>query len=159
MTRPLRIVISGLPGVGKTTLANFLASELSLPVIRVDTIERYLGRKSSDGYSIAQAMAAENLQNGTSIIADCVNPVSDSRQGWRRVAQITGAAILEVELVCSTGERSRRVQKRQHVPFHSHSTYEPWDRSPLRIDTTHLSCEDAAILIKAHMSSQQRQST
>ena len=34
------------------------------------------------GYSVANAPAETNLRLGHSVVADCVNPVRDSRLGW-----------------------------------------------------------------------------
>ena len=34
------------------------------------------------GYSVANALAETNLRLGHSVVADCVNPVRDSRLGW-----------------------------------------------------------------------------
>jgi hypothetical protein len=36
--------------------------------------------------SMAQALAGANLGEGRVVVADCVNPVAASREGWRAVA-------------------------------------------------------------------------
>ena len=53
------------------------------------------------GYVIANALAAENLMLGHVVVADCVNPVQASRDGWRQTASQTSARIAEIEVICS----------------------------------------------------------
>jgi predicted kinase len=48
------------------------------------------------GYVIANALAAENLMLGHVVVADCVNPVQASRDGWRQTASQTSARIAEI---------------------------------------------------------------
>jgi predicted kinase len=115
------IVLGGLPGTGKTTIAQLLAARHSATYLRVDEIEHAL--RSTDGferdigpagYVVCYALAASNLAIGQWVVADCVNPVRDSREAWRAVAARTGALLLEIETVCSdTAEHRRRVEDRQ----------------------------------------------
>ena len=66
------------------------------------------------GYVIANALAASNLAEGRTVVADCVNPVHESRQGWRMTAARAGSPLLEVEVVYSDHvERRRRVEERR----------------------------------------------
>jgi predicted kinase len=70
------IVLSGLPGVGKTTIARELARSLTAVHVRVDSIEQALRQSGlvveAEGYAVAQAVAADNLRVGQTVIADCV---------------------------------------------------------------------------------------
>src|SRR6185312_10127274 len=114
---PLLIVFGGLPGTGKTTLSRELARRLSASYVRIDTIEQSLKAAGlavgATGYTIANALAAENLKLDRTVIADCVNPVLASRQGWRDLAQRYQARLVEIETVCSDlAEHRRRVERR-----------------------------------------------
>jgi len=147
---PLLIVFGGLPGSGKTTIARELARRLSASYIRIDTIEQALKAAGlavgATGYAIANALAAENLKLDRTVIADCVNPVLTSRQGWRETAQRHQAGLVEIETICGDlVEHRRRVESRvadidglvqptwQEVKDRA---YQPWDRDRLVLDTT-----------------------
>src|SRR4051812_17815344 len=116
---PLLVVMGGLPGTGKTTVARELALLLGAVHIRIDSIEQALrtsaghGDVVDAGYRVGHAVTADNLRLGGTVIADAVNPVAESREGWRTLATSSLARILEVELVCSdVAEHRRRVEMR-----------------------------------------------
>src|SRR6185437_9049430 len=112
---PLLIVFGGLPGTGKTTLSRELARRLSASYVRIDTIEQSLKAAGlavgATGYTIANALAAENLSLDRTVVADCVNPLLASREGWRATALQCSARLVEIEIVCSDlAEHRRRVE-------------------------------------------------
>jgi len=89
--------------------------------LRIDAIEHALktanGRADDvgpAGYVVAYALARSNLALGMSVIADCVNPLSVTREAWRAVAAETSSHLVEVEVVCSdVVEHRRRVENRE----------------------------------------------
>lgn len=117
---PLLLVLGGLPGTGKTTLARLLARDLGAVHLRIDTIEQAVVQSSlavseaaEVGYTAAAGVARDNLNLGLSVVADCVNPVAESQAGWHATAAATGARIVEIRLVCSDpAEHRRRVEDR-----------------------------------------------
>ena len=80
------IVLSGLPGVGKTTIARELACSLAAVYPRIDSIEQALRQAGlaveAEGYAVAHAVAADNLRAGQTVVADCVNPWPLTRDEW-----------------------------------------------------------------------------
>ncbi|HZY76675.1 MAG TPA: ATP-binding protein [Jatrophihabitantaceae bacterium] len=160
---PALVVLAGLPGVGKTTIARALAPRLRAAVMRVDAIEAAVVRHGLEshpvgpvGYAIAHELAAECLRARTSVIVDAVNPVAAARAGWRDLAAATGARLTRVEVVLADGaEHRRRVTARVSdvdglvVPRWDEvvaSGYEPWDeqRDGVRLVVDGASC-DAAV--------------
>jgi predicted kinase len=145
----LLIVFGGLPATGKTTLARALARRLAATHLRVDTIEQSLKAAGlavgPTGYVIANALAADNLMLGRTVIADCVNPVLASRNGWRETAFRCSARLVEIEIICSDlAEHRRRAESRvadieglvqPSWDQITSKTYEPWDRDRLVLDT------------------------
>ncbi|CAN7420261.1 AAA family ATPase [Pararhizobium sp. LjRoot238] len=154
------IVLGGLPGTGKTTIARLLAQRLNAVHLRVDTIEQALrssGMLKADvgpaGYIVAYRLAEDNLRLGRTVVADCVNPLAVTRDAWLSVGQSHSTNIMEVEVICSdTTEHRRRVEARtadieglQQPSWQDvvDRHYESWSRSPIRIDTAISSAEQA----------------
>jgi predicted kinase len=150
MTRqPILIVFGGLPGTGKTTLSRELTRRCAASYIRVDAIEQTLRAAGHDvgpmGYVIANALAAENLRLGRMVVADCVNPVPASRDGWRQTAMQSSARIAEIEVICSDValHRQRAEARKSDIAGHTLPSwqdivgrhYQPWDRDHLVLDT------------------------
>lgn len=58
--------------------------------------------------------ALDNLRLGHIVLADCVNPLTLTRNAWQDVAVKAGSGLLEVELICSDPQIHRaRVEGRQ----------------------------------------------
>jgi predicted kinase len=143
------IVFSGLPGTGKTVVARELARRIGAVHLRIDSIEQALrrggSRVESEGYDVAYAVAEDNLRLGRTVIADCVNPWTLTRDAWRSVATRADVAALDVEIVCSdAAEHRRRVESRApDIAGHGlpswqdvvQRDYHAWDRDRLVVDT------------------------
>jgi predicted kinase len=149
---PTLVVFGGLPGTGKTTLARELARGLDATYLRIDEIEqalRFSGTLSGEvgpaGYMAAYALAESNLRLTRTVVADCVNPISITREAWWQVAKSAGARMVDVEVICSDPvEHRRRVETRStdvaglQLPTWQdvlRRKYEPWDRARIVIDT------------------------
>lgn len=162
------IVLSGLPGTGKTTIGKALAARRSGTYVRVDEIEHALTYRANlghdigpAGYLVAFAVASSNLTVGNLVIADSVNPVLESRRGWHAAADAAGSLILDVEMICSDeAEHRRRVETRvpdiagfelptwQRIKARE---YVPWTEPRLLVDTSLLSPGDAVAEIEARI--------
>lgn len=162
------VVLSGLPGTGKTTIGKALAAKRSATYVRVDEIEHALSCSARlgcnigpAGYLVAFAIASSNLKLGNLVIGDSVNPVSESRQGWRNAAMSTGCPVLDVEMICSDEvEHRRRVDARDadiagfEVPTWKQikaRAYTPWTEDRLVLDTAFLSPGNAVARIEARI--------
>lgn len=147
--RPVLIVFGGLPGTGKTTASQGLARQLAAIYLRIDTIEQAIsaggGKVGATGYAVANALAEANLKLGQTVVADCVNPVAESRDGWKEIAARSSVQLIEIEIVCSdVTEHRRRVESRcSDIPGHVLPTWEEvrthifehWDSDHLILDT------------------------
>lgn len=162
--RPALVAFAGLPGVGKSTIARRLTARLAAVYLRIDTIEVAISDDpESDigdlGYRVGFALARENLSLGRDVVADSVNPVTESRAAWRSAAEAGGGALLEVEVVCSDESvHRRRVEtRRSDIPGLVQPRwsevrgrrYEPWAAPPLRVDTALVDPDQAVATILA----------
>ena len=158
------IVFSGLPGTGKTTIARELARQTGAVYLRIDVIEQAIrkagvlaGDVGASGYGVANALALSNLQVGHTVVADCVNPVRESREAWKAVAAAAKVVLLDILVTCSDREEhQRRVETRtgdipglipptwQSVLTHE---YEAWESVPLEIDTALMTPEQAVTVV------------
>ena len=160
------VIFSGLPGVGKTTMARELARQIGAAHVRIDSIEQAMrgaatGNRPLDdvGYRVAYAVAADNLRIGRTVVADSVNPLQVTRDAWVRVAQRAGVKAVEIEVTCPAAEEHRRrVESRvADIPGMTIPTwadvvgreYHSWDREHLVIDSASRTIEENVRLIRA----------
>ncbi len=154
MKHPIIIVTSGLPGSGKSTIAEGIGRSLRVPVFSIDPAEAAMWAaglpKEATGiaaYRVVEAIAAENLKLGLTVIVDAVNPVKEARQMWRDLAGRFQVPVCFIECVCSDDQiHKARIEKRvrgiagmpeitwERVQERK-AEYEDWRDVRLRLDT------------------------
>lgn len=117
------IAMAGLPGSGKSSIAEGLARVLAAPVVSVDPIEAALLRAGVAAgqptglaaYLAAEAVADGMLALGQNVIVDAVNAVEPARGQWLALAARHGVALHFVEVLCSspTVHRARLEARRR----------------------------------------------
>lgn len=105
------IAMAGLPGAGKSSIAEALSRALRATLLSVDPIEAAMWRSglAQDqtglaAYAVAEALAIENLRQGQTVIVDAVNPVEEARDMWRVAAKSLTIPISFIEVIC--GDRA-----------------------------------------------------
>ncbi|MFT7133401.1 MAG: putative kinase [Cyclobacteriaceae bacterium] len=143
-------IFSGLPGSGKSTIAQMLSAHRGCLFLRIDTIEQTIRdlcamKVEGEGYQMAYRIASDNLSIGNSVVADSCNPIALTRLAWHDVANEAGATAVNVEIICSDPvEHQKRVETRSAevtglvLPTWQevlNREYHPWNSDRIVIDT------------------------
>lgn len=163
------IVISGLPGVGKTTIADLVGTRLGAVRLSIDPVEEaLLGAGFPQGwetgvaaYEAVGAMAELNLRTGRTVVVDAVNDSEPARETWRRAADSADAALCWVVLTMSdaTGHASRLRERDRGFVHVAEPTWAevagrevaPWIDSHLTMDVSKSSREHVAADVERHV--------
>jgi predicted kinase len=151
------IIFSGLPGTGKSMLAETIGKQLCIPVFAKDWLEAVLLQNGLQptqngkslgyvGYELLTALAERQLMLGQSVILDSVAGIISIRDQWRNLADQYHAASHVIECVCSdeTVHRDRLSTRRRKIPGwyelewseveRVRSYYAPWQEDRLILD-------------------------
>jgi predicted kinase len=130
MVRPKLIVMSGLPGTGKSSIAESVGQALGVPVFAKDWLEAALRRAGLAqtpeqaqevgyaGYELLSALAERQLRLGQSAILDSVASTESIRATWRTLASAYVANWYVVECICSDAavHRERLQSRKRGIP-------------------------------------------
>jgi predicted kinase len=123
------IVFSGLPGTGKSSLAESIGRQLGIPVFAKDWLEASLilsGLGSKDdlkrlgfaGYELLTILAERQFLLNQSVILDSVASTQNIRIKWRQLAEQYGVERLVIECICSDEgvHRARLKERQRNIP-------------------------------------------
>lgn len=149
------IVISGLPGTGKSAVAAAVAAELGAVQLSIDLIEQALrgagllqSQTGVASYEAVRAAAEQNLAGGWTVVVDAVNDSEPARDTWRVAAGNSGCPLVFILLTLDDlAEHRRRLEGRvRNLPDipeptwievqQRAATYAPWDASCLRVSVS-----------------------
>jgi predicted kinase len=154
------IIFSGLPGTGKSTLAEAVGKTLGIPVFAKDWLEATLLRSGIKpihkdkslgfaSYELLTVLAERQLILGQSVILDSVAATKTIRSAWYQLAEQYHANCRIIECICSdeSFHRSRLKQRQRNIPgWHElewsevervKQYYSPWEGEHLVLDMTH----------------------
>ncbi len=151
------IVFTGLPGTGKSSIAEAAGRELRIPVFAKDWLEATLVRCGVPadgpfplgyiGYELLTTLAQRQMQLGQSVILDSVASTQPIRDQWRDLARCYRASWHVIECICSDEavHQARLSTRQRAIPgWHELSWaevdrvrayYVPWSEERLILDT------------------------
>ena len=151
---PTLVAVTGLPCVGKSTVATEVARRTGLFLIELDHLEAPLLRQAIDaerigwaGYDMLMELATDNLTIGRSVLFDAVGWTNATRDQWSRLAADMHARFRPIEVICSSTSvhQARVEQRRRDLVGYPETTwqdvtiastrYEPWLADRLTLDT------------------------
>ena len=154
------IIFSGLPGTGKSTIAEAVARKLGVPAFAKDWLEGALlnsnvvtgdarDQLGSAGYNLLTLLAERQLMLGQSVILDSVASTESIRRTWKGLREKYKAGWYLIECICSDSivHRERLKERQRGIPGwhelkwsdveHVKSYYVPWDDERLILDAIH----------------------
>jgi predicted kinase len=164
------IVVSGLPGVGKTAVASAVAARLNGVHLSVDPVEDAMLRCDLPAgwnvgvaaYEAVRTMAESNLALGRVVVVDAVNDSEAARDTWRAATRNAKGVLIFAVLTCSdVDEHRRRLEGRSRgfsrLPEPSWAQvlrrdYAPWTCEHLDVDTLTTSVSEVSDRICAYAS-------
>lgn len=115
------IVVSGLPGTGKTAVARALADRIGGVHLSIDPVENAMLEAGAEkgwttgvaAYEAVRVMAQENLVRGLTVVVDAVNDSEAARDTWRRAGAEAAAPVRFILLrLDDKAEHRRRLEGR-----------------------------------------------
>jgi predicted kinase len=133
------IAMAGLPGSGKSTIADVVGKQLGIAVVSVDPIESAILSAGIDSdqptglaaYLVAEKLASSVLAAGHSIIIDAVNAVDPARDQWVKLAARRGVPLKFIEVRCFDPEvhRARLEKRSRNLPHVTEPTWHAVEQS------------------------------
>jgi predicted kinase len=117
---PVLVLLSGLPGSGKSYLARRLAEEMPFLIIESDRVRKilfpspqYAAEESMLTHRTSHALIEKKLRAGVRVIHDATNLIGFHRELVRRIAERAKARVIIVRVVASEEAIRQRMEKRQ----------------------------------------------
>lgn len=118
--KPVLLLLSGLPGTGKSFLARRLAEALPFVIIESDVVRKilfpqplYTAQESRWVHRTCHVLMAKLLKRGVRVIYDATNLIEYHRELVYRIAQKAGARLVVVKTVASEEVVRERLRARQ----------------------------------------------
>jgi predicted kinase len=120
--QPILIVVSGLPGTGKSYLARRLTERLPFVIVETDFIRKtlfaqptYSAEESGWVHRVGHALIDRLLRKGVRVIFDATNLVEFQREMLYHLADKAGAKLIIVQTHAAEEVVRQRLERRHEV--------------------------------------------
>ena len=131
---PPLIVVSGLPGTGKSFFCHKLAERLSFLILASDTLRKILfpspQYKESENkrlFSACHALIEDLLRKGIPVIFDATNLLEHHREYYYRAAERAGAKLILVWVEAPTEVVRQRLLARKKTAIPQYDSEADWE--------------------------------
>ena len=122
VANPALIVVSGLPGTGKSHFCRRLAERLDLVILESDCLRRrlfcvpsYAREESARLFRACHGLVEELLRRGVSVAMDATNLEEHNRERLYHIADQAGARLVIVRMEAPPGVVRQRLEQRSRT--------------------------------------------
>jgi hypothetical protein len=131
---PPLIIVSGLPGTGKSFFCHKLAERLSFLILASDTLRKilfpspqYKENENKRLFSACHALIEELLSKGIPVIFDATNLLERHREYYYRAAERAGAKLILVWVEAPTEVVRQRLLTRKKTAMPQYDSEADWE--------------------------------
>jgi Predicted kinase len=147
---PVLVAVSGVPGVGKSTVAELVAERVGAWRLRSDEIRKelfdqptYTDHETRTVYETLCDRARTRLSGGRSVVLDATFADREHRQAVAELGTVEGVTVRLVRVVCEQSVLEERITRREgisdadlSVSREIRATFDPVERVHHRIDNS-----------------------
>lgn len=153
--RPRLLVVCGVPGVGKTTVSEYVADEWNATLYRTDVVRKelfpdpeYTSAESRRVYEEVLGRGRTTLAAGTDVVLDGTFRTRELRSEAAEIGTTVDAAVQFLKVECDTAVVKERIATRDgpsDAEFEEHMVlreqFQPLEREHVAVDNSG-SCEE-----------------
>lgn len=131
--QPALVLLSGLPGTGKSHLAAMIAERHSVAVLRSDEVRKalfpvpqYTGTENGNVYLSCYALLEALLADGYAVVFDATNLLRRGRRRAQKIAERAGAPVLMFVTTAPPEVVAERLHKREQGESAAFSSDAGW---------------------------------
>ena len=133
LARPVLIVVSGLPGTGKSYFSRRMAERFPVVIVETDRMRKVLfpspAYSASDSARLfrgCHGLIEELLRNGIPVLFDATNLVESHRENLYNIAHKTNARLVLVRVEAPAGVVSQRLSLRENGAMPEDNSTADW---------------------------------
>ena len=123
VAQPVFIIVSGLPGTGKSYFSQKLAEKIPLVILESDDLRKvlfsrpaYSQEESSYLFRICHSLIESLLKKGIPLVLDATNLAERNREYLYSISERLGIKLIIVRIVAPPEVVQERLQSRAHQP-------------------------------------------